>query len=205
MRQVFGTEIQKVGTAGAKVLLELGAKVERMEKLSPGDLLAEVHEAAEELQLAIDKKSYLLINAESWASSRMPKQFDNPDQFQELQDNENQNLVISSLSEVALHLKSTHTLKNWDPQSLNNPSTAQSDSSETEEVFKQQMHWPSRLSIHDDVIVNQREVRTYESASALSLATFTSMLIEFVARLQNLVNSFEALSEKAKFVEPVQK
>ncbi|WOG92717.1 hypothetical protein DCAR_0311992 [Daucus carota subsp. sativus] len=204
LRQIFSNEIQRVGTAGAKVLRELGKKLEKMEKLSSGVLLQEVHEAAEELQMMIDQKSYLLINAESWASSRMPKQFDNPEQFQELHDNENQNLVISSLSEVALHLKSTHTLKNWDPQNLHNPSAAQLDSSETEEVFKQQMHWPSRLSIHDDVIVNQREVRTYESASALSLATFTSMLIEFVARLQNLVNSFEALSEKAKFVEPVE-
>ncbi|KAK1399372.1 Aluminum-activated malate transporter 9 [Heracleum sosnowskyi] len=204
LRQIFSNEIQRVGTAGAKVLRELGNKLEKMEKLSSGVLLKEVHEAAEELQMMIDQKSYLLINAESWASSRMPKQFDNPDQFQELRDNENQNLVINSLSEVALHLKSTHTLKNWDPQNLYNPSVAQLDSFEGGEVFKQQMHWPSRLSIHDDVIVNEREVRTYESASALSLATFTSMLIEFVARLQNLVNSFEALSEKAKFVEPVE-
>lgn len=204
LRQIFSNEIQRVGTAGARVLRELGNKLEKMEKLGSGVLLQEVHEAAEELQMMIDKKSYLLINAESWASSRMPKQFDSPDQFQELRDNENQNLVISSLSEVALHLKSTHTLKNWDPQNLYNPSVAQLDSFEGGEVFKQQMHWPSRLSIHDDVVVNEREVRTYESASALSLATFTSMLIEFVARLQNLVNSFEALSEKAKFVEPVE-
>lgn len=58
------------------MLLELGEKVERMEKLSPLDLLKEVHEAAEDLQLAIDKKSYLLINAESWASSRMPQEFE---------------------------------------------------------------------------------------------------------------------------------
>lgn len=204
LRQIFSNEIQRVGTAGARVLRELGNKLEKMEKLGSGVLLQEVHEAAEELQMMIDKKSYLLINAESWASSRMPKQFDSPDQFQEIRDNENQNLVISSLSEVALHLKSTHTLKNWDPQNLYNPSVAQLDSFEGGEVFKQQMHWPSRLSIHDDVVVNEREVRTYESASALSLATFTSMLIEFVARLQNLVNSFEALSEKAKFVEPVE-
>lgn len=51
MRAVFSNEIQKVGTAGANVLLELGAKVEKMERLSPGDLLEEVHEAAEGLQM----------------------------------------------------------------------------------------------------------------------------------------------------------
>ncbi|KAK1399369.1 Aluminum-activated malate transporter 9 [Heracleum sosnowskyi] len=203
LRKIFSNEIQRVGTAGARVLRELGNKLEKMEKLSSGGLLQEVHEAAEELQMMIDKKSYLLINAESWAGSRVSKQFDNPDQFQELRDNENQNLVISSLSEVALQLKSTDALKIWDTQNLYNPSVAQTDSSDTEELLKQQTHWPSRLSIHDDIIVNEREVRTYESASALSLATFTSMLIEFVARLQNLVNSYEALSEKAKFDGPV--
>ncbi|WOG90939.1 hypothetical protein DCAR_0310186 [Daucus carota subsp. sativus] len=196
LRQVFRSEIQKVGTAGAKVLLELGAKVERMEKLSPEDLLAEVHEAAEELQLAIDKKSYLLINAESWASTRMPKEFEDPNNIQELKDSENKNLLISSLSQVAGHLRSMHTPKHP------NMSQALSFGVASSEDISRQQQWPSRLSMLGDTVLNEREVHTYESASALSLATFTSLLMEFVARLQNLVTSFEELSEKAKFTEP---
>lgn len=196
MRQVFRSEIQKVGTAGAKVLLELGTKVERMEKLSPEDLLAEVHEAAEELQLAIDKKSYLLINAESWASTRMPKEFEDPNNIQELKDSENKNLLISSLSQVAGHLRSMHTPKHP------NMSQALSFGVASSEDISRQQQWPSRLSVLGDTVLNEREVHTYESASALSLATFTSLLMEFVARLQNLVTSFEELSEKAKFTEP---
>lgn len=181
----------------------LGDKVEKMEKLSPGDLLQEVHDAAEDLQMMIDKKSYLLVNAESWESEKRPGKFADAELLQELKDNEYKPFVINSLSESA-NLKSSQTLRNYDPQNPNlsvNLSVSQWGSGE--DVLRQQTMWPSRLSLIGENILNEREVRTYESASALSLATFTSLLIEFVARLQNLVNSFEELSEKAQFSEPV--
>lgn len=206
LRQVFRKEIQRVGTEGAKVLRKLGDKVERMEKLSPaGDLLEEVHEAAEELQMLIDQKSYLLVKAESWESGKRPENFEDPEHIQELKENENRPRVINSISEANLSLKPAEGLRKWDsinPNPAVNVSISQWDS--TEDALKHQTMWPSRLSILGDTILNEREVRTYESASALSLSTYTSLLIEFVARLQNLVNSFEELSEKAKFKEPVE-
>ncbi|XP_059300146.1 aluminum-activated malate transporter 4-like isoform X2 [Lycium ferocissimum] len=203
LRQVFCKEIQRVGIEGAKVIRRLGNKVEKMEKLSPGDLLDEVHEAAEDLQLLIDQKSYLLVRVENWESAKQTKQFEDPEHLQELKDNEPKRMAISSLSEANLNLRSAHTLKHLGTHNPNlsmNISAAQLCSSGN--VFNQ-MAWPSRLSILGDVIINEREVRTFESACTLSLATFTSLLIEFVARLQNLVNAFEVLSEKAKFKEPV--
>ncbi|KAJ8536990.1 hypothetical protein K7X08_035391 [Anisodus acutangulus] len=204
LRRTFMKEIQRVGTEGAKVIRQLGEKVEKMEKLSPGDPLNKVHEAAEDLQLLIDQKSYLLVNAENWESAKRPKKFEDPERLQELKDNEPKPMVINSLSEATLHLRSAHTLKHVDTLNPNvsvNFSTSQWGSSA--DVFAQQTMWPSRLSLIGDVILNEREVRTFESASTLSLATFTSLLIEFVARLQNLVNAFQELSEKAKFKEPV--
>ncbi|KAI3519401.1 hypothetical protein L1887_08474 [Cichorium endivia] len=149
LRLIFRNEIQRVGTEGAKVLRELGNKLEKLEKLSPDfDLLEKVHEAAEELQMVIDEKSYHLVRA-----AARQRHNEDLDHLQELKEEE-------------------------------------------EEL------WPSRLSILGDAILNEREVRTYESASALSLANFTSSLIEFIARLQNLLNSFQELSDKARFSQP---
>ncbi|KAM0983621.1 hypothetical protein ACFX2I_011063 [Malus domestica] len=191
-RQVFGMELQRVGVEGAKLLRELGSKVEKMEKLSPKDILFDVHEAAEELQMKIDKYSYLLVNSESWGPEILPKEYEDPVQFVD-KDNENKQVVINSLSEY------------WDPQ---NPSTAADPSVQqwisTESLLKKPISWP-RLSFNVHAVQEEpEESKVYESASSLSLATFASLLIEFVARLQNLVEEFKELSEKAKFKDPVE-
>lgn len=172
-----------------------------MEKLSPGDLLEEVHEAAEELQMLIDQKSYLLINAENWERGKRPKNLEDPEELQDLRDSQQKPMLINSLSEATLNLRSMQSLKHMDTQNPNMSIISQWES--TNDMLKQQMNWPSRLSMIGDTILNEREVRTYESASPLSLATFTSLLVEFVARLHNLVSAFEVLSNKAKFKEPV--
>ncbi|XP_027361859.1 aluminum-activated malate transporter 4-like [Abrus precatorius] len=189
-RLVFSNELQKVGTEGAKVLRQLGSKVEKMEKLSNIDILLKVHDAAEQLQMKIDQQSFLLVNSESWQASRKPKEIENPDNLIDVKDSESKQSIISSLSE------------NGDDSRLNislEPSVAELSFSQN--MMCKRISWP-RLSFLGDNLVIEQDSKVYESASSLSLATFASLLIEFVARLLNLVDEFQDLSEKANFKDP---
>ncbi|KAG2665350.1 hypothetical protein I3760_15G004900 [Carya illinoinensis] len=187
-RQVFRNELQMVGAAGAKVLLELGRKVERMEKLGPGDILREVHEAAEQLQKKIDKRSYILVNSESWEIGRRPKTIECLEDLLD-KDKESVQLGFKSLSESVLDLSSL-------------PVETPLKNGGSKDIFRKQIAWPLRHPFNGDAVAEEDEYNTYESASAMSLGTFVSLVIEFVARLQNVVDTFEELSEKADFEEP---
>ncbi|KAL6175327.1 hypothetical protein ACLB2K_051968 [Fragaria x ananassa] len=211
-RQVFSRELQRVGYEGAKVLRELGNKLKKMEKIGPVDILNEVHEAAEELQKKIDQKSYLLVNSESWEIGNRPKELGEIQDLLDLNDEENKFHEYKSLSEAVLDLRSFPGSQSWDepvpakPASLN---TSPHDSKPSNlpvssgKMFMKQVSWPAGMTFKAQVEPQVEESNTYENASQLSLATFTSLLIEFVARLQNLVDSFEELGETALFKEPV--
>lgn len=211
------------------MLRELGNKVKKMEKIGSGDILFEVHEAAEELQKKIDQKSYLLVSSESWEIGNRPMELSDPQDFLNLDDEENNKYhEYKSLSEAVLDLRSVPVPQSWDngqiptgtattpdgvsytPGGINSfPSGMNSIPPlgvTSGNLFKKQVSWSSGIKLTEDGVLKEEEEesKTYENASQLSLATFTSLLIEFVARLQNLVVSFEELSEKAKFKEPVE-
>lgn len=61
--------------------------------------------------------------------------------------------------------------------------------------------WPSRevdaCGFSTDIVLPR--MRALESTAALSLITFTSLLIEFVVRVDNLVEADDELSKIAKF------
>ncbi|KAE8698202.1 Aluminum-activated malate transporter 9 [Hibiscus syriacus] len=199
-RQVFCHELQRVGAEGARVLRELGSKVKEMEKLGHSDILFELHEAAEELQSKVDRKSYLLVNAESWEIGNRSQVLSEPQDFLNSDSEEHGVLGYKSLSEAVLDLRSVTM-----PDSLGNLKTnvgVNPSVSPSEVLLKKQIS----LSAHPSFIPDPKQVleesKTYENASALSLATFTSLLIEFVARMQNVVDAFEELSEIANFKEP---
>lgn len=173
--------------------------MENMEKLGTKDILKEVHEAAEKLQKKIDHRSYLLVNSESWEIGGT-RQIN--DELQQPQHN------ISDFSEENNDQKSTtdyqlgHKSLSETVLNLGSVSMARTPSAPPSDHYNY-APWPFRMLFGGDV-GKEEENKTYESASALSLATFVSLLIEFVARLQNVVDSFEELSEKAAFRDPVE-
>ncbi|XVF86031.1 hypothetical protein PTKIN_Ptkin17bG0168000 [Pterospermum kingtungense] len=186
-RQAFAGELHRVGTIGAKVLRELGDKIEKMEKLGSVDILYEIHEAGEDLQMNIDEKSYLLVNSESWATAPQVKEQEEHMSIIDVKDDEHK--VIKSLSDM------------WDVHNPNMGMDSRTTDLISSESILKKPSWP-RLSFTAEALMSQHESKVYESASSLSLATFASLLIEFVARLQNLVDAFQELSEKADFKVP---
>lgn len=217
-RQVFRNELQRVGAAGAKVLREIGNKVKKMEKLGQVDILYEVHEAAEELQNKVDRRSYLLVSSESWEIGNRPNEPGEPQESLTLDDEGEKYHEYKSHSEAVLDLSSGPVPKSWDdkittgidfnPKGVksfpSNTNSAQPPAVPSDSLFRKNISWHAGLTVTTTAGPVTEESKTYENASALSLATFTSHLIEFVARLQNLVDSFEELSENAKFKEPVE-
>ncbi|ESR55161.1 hypothetical protein CICLE_v10023819mg [Citrus x clementina] len=179
-RQVFASELQNVGNEGAKVLRKRGDKVEKMERLSPEGILFEVHEAAEELQMKIDQKSYLLVNSESWAAIAQRKELQDSENFNEVKDDENK---VINLSEVC-DTTGTNYPSMWDAQNPNmGMNYPMQERISSENMSRNPISWP-RMSFHNIDIA--------------------SLLIEFVARLQNLVDAFEELCEKENVKEPVE-
>ncbi|KAM0922628.1 hypothetical protein ACQ4PT_006101 [Festuca glaucescens] len=214
-RKVFSAELHNVGNEAAKVLRELGQRVKTMTRLSSPNILAEVHHAVEELQKKIDQRSFLLVNTERWGEAVAACKQNEPPPAPE-------HAVVINIGGAGVHKSDSSTsvarhavLTNAGAalhKSDSNTSLARFDSSASGaalgldiSMFKPQSSWPFRLPpLHPGLPFEAAEARTYESASALSLATFASLLIEFVARLRNLVDAFEELSDKAGFKDPVE-
>eukprot|EP00268_Persea_americana_P050254 TRINITY_DN544_c0_g1_i4.p1 TRINITY_DN544_c0_g1~~TRINITY_DN544_c0_g1_i4.p1 ORF type:complete len:177 (+),score=37.69 TRINITY_DN544_c0_g1_i4:844-1374(+) len=162
-------------------------------------LLKRVLDSTERLQRSIDLHSYLLTSSHelSESSSKPP-----PTKFSTTLSSTHSDLS-QSLAEIG---DSQEPDLNAPTQSALSTAPAQTESYH-ESMKKQQrrLHsWPSREvdefgeegGTDMDLIP---KMQAYESTTALSLATFTSLLIEFVARLDHLVDAVDELAKLAKF------
>lgn len=183
LRCTFQSEILDVTTQAAELLKTLGKDINLMKLNLQKSLLKKVHSSTERLQRSIDMHSYLLTSNLHLYDPPKPQN-----------------------SRLSFNLKDSATLN-----SDTNETNAQQDQLSYHEAMRKQqirLHsWPSREvdefedeSVGVDLIPRMRAL---ESTAALSLATFASLLIEFVARLDHLVDAVDMLAKMAKFKQEV--
>ncbi|XP_031272856.1 aluminum-activated malate transporter 9-like isoform X2 [Pistacia vera] len=193
LRITFQAEIQDVSSQAAEVVRSLGKDIGNMKRSLIKSLLKRVHSSTERLQRTIDMHSYLLTNycdpPEINSSKPLPKLPEEADpESNGLENNTNSGTPNCTFS--------------------GSLTTAQAQPESYHELMRKQsrrMHsWPSReVDAFEEEGVNGTDflprMRALESTAALSLATFTSLLIEFVARLDHLVEAADKLAKMAKF------
>ncbi|CAH1446875.1 unnamed protein product [Lactuca virosa] len=145
---------------------------------------------AKYLQTKVDRKSYLLVDANSWEIGKPPIEFQDIQDISKTDDDDPYKYHgYHSFSEARLDLGTSRS-----PGATNLPFAGTNG-------FQKSLTW--KFSFKPERMVIQDEGDTYKSASVLSLVTFTSLLIEFVVRLGNLVVTFEELNETTKFKAPM--
>ncbi|KAJ9173676.1 hypothetical protein P3X46_016789 [Hevea brasiliensis] len=202
LRVRFQSEIQDAATQAAELVRNLGKDISDMKRSLKTSLLKKVHISTERLQRAIDMHCYLLISnfePNDNSSKTLPKL------------SHTLSTIPYDLSNQLPELDSNNLVKTSDPTNQTTPSgtipLGQPVESYHEMMRKQsrRLHsWPSRAvdAYEDDgglAVDFVPRMKALESTAALSLATFTSLLIEFVARLDHLVEAVDELSNLAKF------
>ncbi|XP_004300841.1 PREDICTED: aluminum-activated malate transporter 9-like [Fragaria vesca subsp. vesca] len=197
LRITFQSEIKEASSQAAELVRSLGQDISNMKRTTMTSLLKRVHSSTEKLQRAIDIHSYLLTSS-----------FDPPDS----------NNISKPLPKLTQTLSSTFSDLQNQLQAVQldrttslekNQSTQQQTAEPYHELMRKQsrrLHysWPPRQvdAFEDDGSAGSDflpRMKAFESTAALSLATFTSLLIEFVARLDHLVEAVDELSKMAKF------
>ncbi|KAK6130005.1 hypothetical protein DH2020_036254 [Rehmannia glutinosa] len=173
LRIAFKKEIQDATSDASELVRRLGKDICTMRRSLKTCLLKRVHASTERLQHAIDVHSYLLTTESTTFSNLSNHMPEHDNKF--LQENPDPPLQ-AEYSYHELMRKQSRRLYSWPSREI--------DAFEEERGFSA------------NFVPRMKEL---ESTAALSLATFTSLLIEFVARLDHLVEAVDKLSRVAKF------
>jgi Aluminium activated malate transporter len=184
LRCTFQAEILDATNQAAELLRSLGKDVNNMKWSLQTSLLNRVHSSTERLQRSIDMHSYLLTSSHDQHDRTTKPQlkqsktlsFNQKDCSSQLADQD-----TSKTAAVPCELGRDTSIKRQ---------------------HKRLHSWPSHevVDSEEEEIVNIiPRMRALESTATLSLATFTSLLIELVARLDHLVEAVDRLATMAKF------
>ncbi|KAF9614551.1 hypothetical protein IFM89_019298 [Coptis chinensis] len=200
LRITFQSEILDASNHAAELVRSLGKDISNMMRTPKSTSLKKVHTSTERLQRAIDMHSYLLTSShddQNYSSKPLTKL---------------SHTLSSTLSDLSYSLSkdgqgSGDLELPLNPQPVGTLPSAPAQAESYHEVMKKQQRrlhsWPSReVDVFDEGVLemdNLPRMRALESTTALSLATFTSLLIEFVARLDHLVESVNDLAVMARF------
>lgn len=191
VRSLFEDELREVSKEGAEVLRKLGKQVRNMQKGDPTTILDGVRHAVEQLQHSLYLHSYLLVRPETGI----------------LEESCMEELPLSVIPEIKKYGNDNHSGGFFRTGSSTKLGIAYShdDSSDASGRQYKKLHsWPYRpiddFDFAKDSVFEQR-VRVLESASALSLGTFATLLMEVALRLDYLVEAVEELGELANFAE----
>ncbi|MCO5574839.1 hypothetical protein L7F22_028632 [Adiantum nelumboides] len=192
VRLLFEQELRDVSVEGAKVLRTLGKQMQNMEKGDYTRILDGVRHAVDRLQQSLYLNSYLLIRQEMGFSD------DYADDF-----------AVSVIPEFKRQGHGDdHSGGFFRTGSSHKMGFAYShdDLTKTDKKGIKKLHsWPSRpiddFDFAKDSVFEQR-VRVLESASALSIGTFATLLMEVALRLDYVVEAVEELGKLANFKDP---
>lgn len=195
LRCTFQPEILDATNHAADLIRSLAKDISNMKHNLHSSALKRVHSSTERLQRSIDIHSYLLItsNHDSCDAS-FPAAKQTP--------------AKPFSTAASFNLKPPTGQQPTEPGKIMPLVRAESYHETMKKQQRRLYSWPSR-EVDEfeedgggaDAADLIPRMRALESTAALSLATFTSLLIEFVARLDHLVDAVNVLAKMARFKE----
>ncbi|CAA2975944.1 aluminum-activated malate transporter 9-like [Olea europaea subsp. europaea] len=196
LRITFQKEIQDATNDAAELVRCLGKDISEMQRSLKVTLLKRVHGSTERLQRAIDMHSYLLTSTYEPPDNNTSK----PQPKLSL----TLSTTLSNLSNQLVELPELNSNPPSPPPGTIPPLQTESYHEMMRKQSRRLYSWPSR---EVDAVEEEGgfsadfipKMRALESTATLSLATFTSLLIEFVARIDHLVEAVDELSKLSQF------